>query len=190
MRLSGILKSWNDERGYGFIAPKRGEAEIFVHVSALPRDGTRPTVGESLTYELGRGRDGKPQAINVLRQAIDQPSAERHRTSEPRSSRRSITMPLISLLIASSLAAFGYRQYDQHAARARGLQVAMPTDASVDAAQATTVNFRCDGRTYCSQMTSCAEAKFFLKNCSGAKMDGNNDGVPCEQQWCTSPFAK
>ena len=65
-------------------------------------------------------------------------------------------MPLISLLIASSLAAFGYRQYDQHAARARGLQVAMPTDASVDAAQATTVNFRCDGRTYCSQMTSCA----------------------------------
>lgn len=44
--------------------------------------------------------------------------------------------------------------------------------------------YRCDGRTYCSQMTSCDEAKFFLKNCPGTKMDGDNDGVPCEKQWC------
>lgn len=44
--------------------------------------------------------------------------------------------------------------------------------------------FRCDGRTHCSQMTSCAEATYFLKNCPGVKMDGNGDGVPCEQQWC------
>lgn len=47
-----------------------------------------------------------------------------------------------------------------------------------------TPKFQCDGRTHCSQMTSCEEATFFLKNCSGTKMDGNNDGVPCEQQWC------
>lgn len=45
-------------------------------------------------------------------------------------------------------------------------------------------SFRCDGRTYCSQMTSCAEATYFLKNCPGVKMDGNHDGIPCEQQWC------
>ncbi len=45
-------------------------------------------------------------------------------------------------------------------------------------------NFKCDGRTYCSQMTSCEEATFFLKNCPNVKMDGNNDGVPCEKQWC------
>lgn len=44
--------------------------------------------------------------------------------------------------------------------------------------------FSCDGRKYCSQMTSCQEATYFLKNCPGVKMDGNNDGVPCEQQWC------
>ena len=43
---------------------------------------------------------------------------------------------------------------------------------------------RCDGRVYCSQMTSCAEATFFLRNCPGVKMDGDNDGVPCERQWC------
>jgi hypothetical protein len=47
-----------------------------------------------------------------------------------------------------------------------------------------TTRFRCDGRTRCPQMTSCAEAKFFLENCPGVKMDGEGDGVPCEGQWC------
>ena len=46
------------------------------------------------------------------------------------------------------------------------------------------INYRCDGRTYCSQMTSCEEATWFLKNCPGTKMDGDNDGIPCEKQWC------
>ena len=47
-----------------------------------------------------------------------------------------------------------------------------------------TGKFKCDGRTYCSQMSSCEEATFFLQNCPGVKMDGNHDGVPCEKQWC------
>lgn len=44
--------------------------------------------------------------------------------------------------------------------------------------------FKCDGRTHCSQMRSCAEAEFFLRHCPNTKMDGNRDGEPCEQQWC------
>lgn len=48
--------------------------------------------------------------------------------------------------------------------------------------------YQCDGRQHCSQMHSCAEAKYFLKNCPDPKMDGNHDGVPCEEQWCTSGF--
>lgn len=44
--------------------------------------------------------------------------------------------------------------------------------------------FRCDGRRYCSQMNSCAEARYFLANCPGVRMDGNRDGNPCEKQWC------
>ncbi|HSI46158.1 MAG TPA: excalibur calcium-binding domain-containing protein [Methylophilus sp.] len=46
---------------------------------------------------------------------------------------------------------------------------------------------RCDGRTHCSQMTSCAEANFFLAHCSNTEMDGDHDGVPCERQWCEPP---
>lgn len=48
----------------------------------------------------------------------------------------------------------------------------------------TAPSFACDGRQHCSQMTSCAEATYFLQHCPNTKMDGNYDGVPCEQQWC------
>lgn len=50
--------------------------------------------------------------------------------------------------------------------------------------KASNEQFRCDGRRRCSQMTSCAEATYFLRNCPNTKMDGNNDGIPCERQWC------
>ena len=45
-------------------------------------------------------------------------------------------------------------------------------------------SFKCDSRKYCSQMTSCAEAKYFLSNCPSVKMDGDGDGIPCEEQLC------
>ena len=44
--------------------------------------------------------------------------------------------------------------------------------------------FKCDGRTLCSQMTSCDEARYFLAHCPNTQMDGDHDGEPCEQQWC------
>jgi len=47
------------------------------------------------------------------------------------------------------------------------------------------VGYKCDGRKYCSQMTSCAEARYFLSNCAGVKMDGDGNGIPCEKQWCS-----
>ena len=94
------------------------------------------------------------------------------------------------LFIAALIAFFSWEGYKEF----RGPQFATTThdNAPVSQAparrgrpdQAPTQSFKCDGRIYCSQMTSCEEAIFFLKNCPGVKMDGNNDGVPCEQQWC------
>lgn len=43
--------------------------------------------------------------------------------------------------------------------------------------------FQCDGRQHCSQMTSFEEAQFFLAQCPDTKMDGDNDGQPCENQF-------
>ena len=49
---------------------------------------------------------------------------------------------------------------------------------------AATPIFQCDGRTTCGQMNSCPEARYFIRHCPGTTMDGDGDGVPCEQQWC------
>jgi hypothetical protein len=63
-------------------------------------------------------------------------------------------------------------------------------EVSREAQPAERPNFTCDGRQYCSQMTSCEEAVFFLENCPNVKMDGergrdgHGDGIPCERQWC------
>lgn len=43
--------------------------------------------------------------------------------------------------------------------------------------------FACDGREHCSQMRSYEEAVFFNQYCPNTKMDGDQDGIPCEQQF-------
>jgi hypothetical protein len=79
----------------------------------------------------------------------------------------------------------GYAMYRQ--SRASPAEVVPQVDAKTPItrkSETPSSTFQCDGRTYCSQMTSCAEATYFLKNCPEVKMDGDNDGIPCEKQWC------
>lgn len=184
MPLTGTLRTWNDDRGFGFIAPTGGGSQLFVHISAFPRDGSRPTVGESLTYEQGRGKDGKPVAVRVYRTALGKPSTYPPRRRAATTPRRSFLASLVSLVLVAALGTYGYTNYTNRVHR-RELSEAAP-----QATQTVSGQFRCDGRTHCSQMTSCREATFFINNCPGTRMDGNNDGTPCEQQWCTSPFAQ
>lgn len=41
-------------------------------------------------------------------------------------------------------------------------------------------DFTCGSKSYCKDMTSCAETKFYLKECGLSRLDGNSDGVSCE----------
>lgn len=45
--------------------------------------------------------------------------------------------------------------------------------------------YTCDGRKRCPQMHSCKEAMWFLQHCPGMEMDGDGDGIPCENQFCS-----
>ena len=91
---------------------------------------------------------------------------------------------VILLVMAGFAGWYGYSQYQQRSHPS----IAAPEPAGVrttpTAAASPADPFKCDGRIYCSQMASCAEATYFLRNCPGTKMDGDNDGVPCETQWC------
>jgi len=90
---------------------------------------------------------------------------------------------ILASVIVAGLAWFGYTRYQAHQSRLES-QPAMLAGHAQQTEPAATSSFSCDGRTHCSQMNSCAEATYFIQHCPNTKMDGNNDGVPCESQWC------
>ena len=206
MRFEGKLSKWNDDRGFGFIQPTEGGQELFAHVSAFPRDGQRPQINEKLSFEVTQGQGGKKQAVAIQRphsravplndQRRTSPAPQQARSGRARSDHSSgWVSKLIALVLVGILLSVGYSKYDayQQQAQANAAAEAETWDNAPSpsllrttpaAAPLITNNYRCDGRQHCSQMTSCAEATFFLKNCPGTKMDGDMDGTPCEEQWC------
>ncbi len=55
-----------------------------------------------------------------------------------------------------------------------------PSTQTSGTSPTTTGGFTCAGKTLCGQMTSCAEAQFYLNTCGVSRLDGDKDGVPCE----------
>ncbi|MCE8019905.1 DUF1294 domain-containing protein [Halomonas sp. MCCC 1A11036] len=66
MRHEGKLTQWNDDKGFGFITPAAGGPRVFVHISAFPRDGRRPTLNEPVTYHLTQDSQNRPKAQKAL----------------------------------------------------------------------------------------------------------------------------
>lgn len=63
---TGKVKWFNEQKGYGFIAPDKGGADHFVHITALERSGLPPLAeGQKVEYELVNGRSGKPAADHL-----------------------------------------------------------------------------------------------------------------------------
>lgn len=180
MKAHGTLTKWNDDRGFGFIALPQSGTEVFVHISAFPRDGVRPRVGELVAFEVEEGKDGRQRAVRVSRPG----ASRRPRPAEPRTTPVRSANPRIAALFAvTSVAAVGAFAYTELAPRL-GSDPTFEDVALDSGAHSGGSRFKCDGRTHCSEMTSCAEARYFLENCPNTRMDGNNDGEPCEQQWC------
>ena len=61
---TGIVKWFNDEKGFGFIARESGD-DVFVHFSAINSEGRRSLhEGQNVSFEVVAGQKG-PQAENV-----------------------------------------------------------------------------------------------------------------------------
>ncbi|TVQ57086.1 MAG: cold-shock protein [Rhodobacteraceae bacterium] len=62
----GNVKWFNATKGFGFIAPKDGGKDVFVHISAVERAGLRTlNDGQAVSYDLETGRDGRQSAANL-----------------------------------------------------------------------------------------------------------------------------
>ena len=65
--LKGVVKWFNDAKGFGFIQPDDGGADVFVHISAVERAGLHGlNDGQKISYELvADKRSGKSSAENL-----------------------------------------------------------------------------------------------------------------------------
>jgi CspA family cold shock protein len=62
----GTVKWFNGTKGYGFIQPEDGGADVFVHISAVQRAGLSGlNEGQKVSFDLERGQQGKMAAVNL-----------------------------------------------------------------------------------------------------------------------------
>lgn len=64
----GTVKWFNAERGYGFIAPEDGSADLFVHYSSIEGSGFKSLEeNQRVEFEVGEGQKGpQAQAVRAL----------------------------------------------------------------------------------------------------------------------------
>lgn len=175
MRRQGKITFWKEDKGYGFITPSSGPKQVFVHISAFVDKSQRPQVNQLVTFTLSEDKKGRPRAIDVTRAGERVP--EKISRNRKTSSRHSVLMTVLAIGVVG---AFAYSRF-QGTFAVTGVP---PPPARLITDPDSALQFSCDGRKYCSQMTSCAEARYFVQHCGNTEMDGDGDGVPCERQWC------
>lgn len=128
MRFEGTLTRWNDDRGFGFITPIPAGQDVFVHISAFARDGLRPQLNETLSFEISLNQDGKKQAVRVRR---DRPAAASPTAAPSRARRdigrepsepRGLPMRIVVFVVACALLAAAYWHFDRRTQRAAAVR--------------------------------------------------------------------
>ncbi|GCF89719.1 excalibur calcium-binding domain-containing protein [Shewanella sp. SW36] len=210
----GVLVRWNDEKGFGFIQPEKNAAQdVFIHISVLKKMARKPIVGDSILFQTEVQNDGKRKAVIASIEGVAVVAASATTRSHSHiqsrnenfnnknkahyhSPRKSSFNTIIPLLIIVAIVIFGFKQYQEFNEAPAIDEVPvltnedtqpMPMYETKARTQATaTPSFQCEaGKTHCSHMSSCAEATFYIQNCPNTQMDGDDDGIPCERQWCS-----
>jgi len=193
-QITGSIITWNDDRGYGFIAvDKSSTKKYFVHISGFGQIPRRPLVGDVVRFVSVESMGGKQQAVNVriaglppqvapTRSGGATPAARPRRRVLPSESGRRGRHWIGSGFALSLAIGAGIYAYDSFPPN--WIKFDRSTQSPTTVHATSEPRFRCAGKIYCSEMSSCKEAIFYLRNCPGTKMDGNHDGVPCESQWC------
>lgn len=76
MSKKGKITSWNDEKGYGFISPPKGD-RVFVHIKAFKNRSRRPVVGDVVTFSMSTDARGRPCAKGATIKGVPRSSKPR-----------------------------------------------------------------------------------------------------------------
>jgi cold shock CspA family protein len=171
VKEKGILNRWKSERGFGFIKSDSIESDIFIHISKLKYMSRKPIIGDVIYFDLHTDKAGKLSADNA---SIEGVSVKKITKTSNRKSKNGNSISNIIFWVLVLMSAFYlYQTFSPKPDEWSGLF--KKEDFSM---------FSCQGKQHCSQMISCKEARFYLKSCPNVKIDGDGDGVPCEQQLC------
>lgn len=99
----GVLKTWKDDRGFGFIQPDSGDKDIFIHISAFKGMARRPLRGDVILFEVSEDAGGKFKAVNAR---IEDVELSGH---APKTSRKWLWLVAAALgLVSAAAAAYAY----------------------------------------------------------------------------------
>ena len=179
----GVLFTWKDEKGFGFILPENCGKNIFIHISAFGKIDRRPKVGDIVYYHLKitSNQKGKYSAYNATIEGVKK---------EPKRLSRKPTRKGISFwkMTAGFMVFFMIFVYGISKIKmsSPSPQIEVP-QMEVPIIETSPLSsqfqkYHCAGKVHCSEMDSCEEARYYLRNCPNVKIDGDGDGIPCEQQ--------
>ena len=186
----GKLIRWIDAKGFGFIKPKNGKGDIFIHITAFKGMGRKPVIGDIIHYEIGTDTNGKTRAVNAKIEGVRQtltlePKKYKRKTensarNKSRAYRKTAkpknSFNLLPVLIVIGIAIFVYNKFSKEPPVITHVTLQVQPVSQVE-------RFQCQGKVWCTEMGSYEEAIFYLRNCPGTKMDGDGDGIPCERQF-------
>jgi len=174
MEMKGKLIRWKDDRGFGFIKSSDINGDIFIHISELETKSRKPLVNDVIYFSVVKDKSGKKRAVNAK---IKGGPVKPPRDRAPGANKKSLKPTIFAIVLIIGAGLYAYKTYPTWAGQI------LNTIQKIFSEEDFT-GYSCQGKQYCSQMTSCKEACFYLKNCPDVKIDGDNDGVPCETQWC------
>lgn len=142
--------------------------------------GRHPTVGDVIIYAVHTDTDGNKRAVNAKIEGVSEIKPVPVRKSVKNKNTSNWLAKYISLALVLLIGSIAYKkliernEFHEESTASKPYYVVKENKKK----------YSCAGKIYCSEMTSCDEAKFYQRNCPGTKMDGDSDGIPCESQWC------
>lgn len=194
---------------------KNAAQDVFIHISVLKKMARKPIVGDSILFQTEVQNDGKRKAVIASIEGVavvaasSAPRTDSHSHVQSRnenfnfnnkdkahdhSPRKSSFNTIIPLLIIVAIVIFGFKQYQEFNEAPAIDEVPVLTNEDIQpipmyetkVRTQATPRFQCEaGKIHCSHMSSCAEATFYIQHCPNTQMDGDDDGIPCERQWCS-----